>query len=367
MQFELARPADEPALRRLLRETPLRGAVNLTLEREPCIHFASTIEGKSTQILVARPAAAQPIVAMGTRTLIECYVNGHAAQIGYLGQLRITPRLRSHPRLLKRGYTALREFHADGAAEFYVTTIVSDNEPARRVLEAGLPDLPTYRYLGDQLTFLVSTSHKRALAPGTVEVAGARLEDLDDIVGCLERNGARYQFAPRWTRADLLSVSRSRGLRIEDFLVARRGRAVVGCLACWDQREFKQTVVRGYARRMAWARPLSNLLSPLTGVPRLPAVGIPLAFAYASHLAVDDDDADVFEALVGTTLSLARGRGLDQIVFGLSARHPLTPVACARFRSRQYRSRVYVVHWADGAAAAERVDSRPIQLEVAIL
>ena len=364
MQFELANPADEPALRRLLRETPFVGDVSVTMEREPCVHFANAIEGERSQILVARPAPGQPAIGMATRTLIDCYVNGAPKRIGYLSQLRILPTYQARPTMLKRGYATMRELHADGAAEFYVTTIIADNEPARRVLEAGLRGFPTYRYVGDMLTLLLSTAGRHPTAP---QIESARAEDVSEIVQCLERYGARHQFAPQWTRECLLSPVRSRGLRVQDFLLARRGGRVVGCIACWDQREFKQTVVRGYAPRLAWARPVSNLLSPITGIPRLPAVGERVAFAYASHLAVDDDDPAIFSALLTEALRAAADRGLNHLSIGLAERNPLAPVALARFKAREYRSRAYVVHWDDGAAAVQALDERPIHLEVAIL
>src|SRR5262249_3988146 len=153
-------------------------------------------------------------------------------------------------------------------------------------------------YVGDMLTLLVSTSGKHTAYGAGTPVETAQIEDLDEIVRCLRRFGSRHQFAPCWTREYLLSPVRSRGLRVQDFLIFRHGDRVAGCLACWDQRQFKQTVVRGYARPLAWARPVSNLLAPLTGTPKLPAVGESLAFAYASHLGIDNDDPRVFTALL---------------------------------------------------------------------
>jgi hypothetical protein len=372
MRFELAVAADEPALRRLLREAALAGAVSVTLEREPCIHFGNAIEGESNQILVARSEVDESIVAMGTRTLLKCYVNGMRQAMGYLGQLRLHPRCRSNPTILRRGYETLRCLHEDGAAAFYVTTIISDNERARRVLEAGLPGLPTYQYMGEVLTLVLSTIRRiqplrSAYGPTDARIDTARIDDLDDIVDCLDRNGRRYQLTPCWTRVDLLSETRSRGLRIEDFIVARRGDRLIACIACWDQREFKQTVVRGYSRSLNWARPLVNCLSPLTGIPKLPAVGQAFAYAYLSHLAVDDDDPGVFEALVRAALQAARKRGLRHVLLGLGERSALTPIALERFKTRQYRSRAYLAHWLDGREAVRAVDSRPLHLEVAIL
>jgi len=365
MQFELAGSADEPALRRLLHAAPLAGDIRVTLEREPCIEFANAIEGERTQILVAR---AEQVVAMGARTLRTSFVNGRPTRIGYLGLLRVLPQYRGQALLLKRGYAALRTLHGDGAAKLYLTTILADNHPARRLLEAGVRGFPTYRPLGDLVTLLLPTRQRlRRCVRGGPTITRATAGDIGEIARCLTRYGERFQFAPCWTPAELVSAVRARGLTPGDFLLARRASRVVGCAACWDQRGFKQVVVHGYSPRLRRVRSLWNLLATLSGAPRLPPPGTQLAFAYLSHLAVDQDDAEVFEALVGACLRGAARRGLEQLALGLAERNPLAATALARFRSRPFRSRAYLVHWPDGAAAAHAVDSRPMHLEAAIL
>ena len=98
----------------------------------------------------------------------------------------------------------LRELHQDGATPFYVTTIIEDNLPARRFLEAGIKGLPTYRPLGSLVTLILPVTRKRRVAPGFT-VNRCKSKDLDKIVDCLQRHGTRYQFAPHWKREDLVS------------------------------------------------------------------------------------------------------------------------------------------------------------------
>ena len=367
MQFELARSSDEPTLRRLLRDAPLAGDIRVTLEREPCIDFANAIEGDRTQILIARNDRDASVVAMGARTLRTSFVNGMPTRLGYLGMLRVLPRYQGLPALLKRGYQALRALHGDGAAALYVTTIVADNHRARRVLEAGLPGFPSYQYLGDLLTLLLPTRRRGRGTAGGVTVTNAGANDVEEIAQCLRRYGARFQFAPCWSAADLQSAVRSRDLALGDFLVVRRGSRIVGCAACWDQREFKQVVVRGYSTRLQLARPWWNFVAAVGGAPRLPRVGTALAFAYLSHLAVEDDEPRVFQALIEACLRQAARRGLAHLTLGIAERNPLAATALSRFKSRPYRSRAYLVYWPDGEDAARAVDARPMHLEAAIL
>lgn len=366
MRFELASHNDEPDLRRLLRETRFPGEIELSLEREPCIEVANAIEGELHQTLVAKLDDARTIAGMGTRTLALRYVNGVPMRVGYLGQLRVAPAHRASPTLLRHGYAKLKELHADGRTDFYVTTIVADNMRARRVLEAGLPGMPRYRHVDDLVT-LTMPARGRGLERVAVVPQPVTDQDLPQIVSCLARNGARFQFAPVWTLADLRSATRTPALGPGDFVAVRRDGHIAGCVACWDQRAFKQAVVRGYSARLARLRYVSSLLGGFLGIPKLPAVGAPVALAYLSHLAVDDDDLDVTMALIDAARALAASRRIDYVSLGLSARHPLLARLRTQFAARTYASRVYVVSWPDGAQAVRALDSRPTHLEVAIL
>src|SRR5262249_52867499 len=136
-------------------------------------------------------------------------------------------------------------------------------------------------------------------ASAGVEIRCGSQEVIDDIVACLTRSGQRHQFAPCWQAEDLLGNDRTPNLQPEQFTIATRAGRVIGCVACWDQRPFKQVVVRGYAPRLAAFLPIVNIASPWLGMPRLPAPGQRLEFVYLSHLAIDEDDGQVARALVG--------------------------------------------------------------------
>jgi len=190
---------------------------------------------------------------------------------------------------------------------------------------------------------------------------------MGEVAACLERNRRRYQFAPRFSTADLLSPERSRGLEPGDFFLAVVGDEVVGCLALWDQSGFKQVVVQGYAPRLARRRPWINGLSPLLGMPRLPDPGQPLPHAYLSHLAVDRDDPAIFRVLVEAAYGEARARRYVYVVIGLAARHPWRGWLESRFKPRTYASVLYAVSWEDETQAVAELDGRMPHVEVALL
>jgi len=365
---DLAGAADEPELRRLLRDNPLDGEIRVTFEREPDARLAAAAAGEPHATIVARRPDGS-LCGMGSRSVVDAFVDGRPCRLGYLSQLRLDRGERRRAgllRLLAGGYGKLRERRPADEAPFDLTTIVADNLPARRLLSAGLPGLPSYVELEPFVTLVLPVAGPpggRRLPAGTELARGTR-ERLGEVAACLERNRRRCQFAPRFTAAQLLSPVRSRGLAPGDFHLAVRGGEVIGCLALWDQSSFKQVVVRGYGRRLALLRPALNRLAPLLGRPRLPAPGELLPHAWISHVAIDGDDPEVLAALVAAARRAAAGR-FHYLVTGFAERHPLLPRL--RRRAREYRSILYAVCWDEGRAAVAALDGRVPHLEAALL
>ena len=366
MVVEEAVPEDDPELRRLLRDNPMEGEIRVSLEREPNAFLAAAVEGEPHRTIVARDSRSGGIVGMGSRSVWNAFVNGEPCRLGYLSQLRVDQAHRRRKRLLTAGYDLIRSFRRPDEMSFDLTSIVADNEVARRLLGAGLPGLPTYTEIEEWTTLVVPTTSRLRRA-SRVRIERGTRERMGEAAACLERNRRRYQLALRFSTADLLSPERSRGLAPGDFFLALTDGEVAGCLALWDQSGFKQVVVRGYAPRLARWRPLVNGLSPLLGTPRLPDPGQPLPHAYLSHLAVDGDDPEIFHALVEAAYGEARARRYVYLVIGLAARHPWRAWIERRFKPRTYASILYAVHWDDGASAVATLDGRMPHVEVALL
>lgn len=363
---ELATREDEPELRRLLRDNPMPGAIRVSLEREPDAFVAAAIEGRPHATVVARDPVTRRLAGMGSRAVMDIFVNGAPARVGYLSQLRVDRAHRGRRLLLARGYAVLAAQHALDEEPFDLTSIVADNAPAQRLLAAGVPGLPTYRPLERFVTLVIPVWRRRP-GRGTRAAEEGTSEGLPSVAACLERNARRYQLARRWSATDLASPRHCPGLRARDFRVVFSGPDVMGCAALWDQTAFKQVVVRGYSPPVARWRAAINGGAWLFGAPRLPAPGTPLPHAYLSHVAVDGDDEGVFERLMGAILGDAARRGFACVIAGFAERHPLLRVARRRLGVREYPSLLQLVHRDDGRSAVARLDGRVPHVEVALL
>jgi hypothetical protein len=148
------------------------------------------------------------------------------------------------------------------------------------------------------------------------------------------------------------------------LVIRERGR-IIACAAHWDQRSYKQVVVRGYSPLIARTRPALNLAFALMGRPHLPPVGRQFPLAYISHLAVDDEQPELALALIDELRCRCAGSGIEALAIGFTARHSLLGCIERRYPTRAYRSCLYRVDWP--GAPEIKLDDRVPHVEAATL
>ncbi len=368
IRVEIATPAHDAPLRRLLRENPMPGAISLSMEREPSYFAAAALEGPEHKSIVVFEN--DRLIGAGSISARQRFINGRPTRVGYLGALRLDAPHRGRASLILRGYEAFRKIHRQGGPAIYMTSIVADNLPARRFLERGLPAMPTYKFLAELVTLVLPCraylhavgkifgSDRNLVQEGIIMRRGSPESD-GELLDLLNREQQNYQLAPVWQASEL---------HPETFLLAcRKDGKPLACAAIWDQRAIKQTVVRGYANNLRRMRPLLNFAAACLGKPRLPRIGTPISHAFLAHLAVRPDHAPLAKCLVNELRQQAHTLGIDYLTLGFDARDPRLQQLRKAFHPREYLSRIYIVHWEDGAALAKQIDDRLLAPEIATL
>jgi hypothetical protein len=364
--FELARPTDDPAIRRLLRENPVPGQMELTYEREPDYFLGAPVMGPISQTLVARQAESGQVVGLATRSVRPLFVNGQAENVGYIGQLRVEAAHRGRW-LVPAGFRLFHQLHQDGAARGYITTIIEGNAEAEGLLvEKARRHYPAYRPVERIFTLaLILRRPQRVKTDAGVEIRTGAQVELDEIVAFLQREGRRKQFFPVYSGDDFTGPA-LRGLRREEIAVALRGGKIAGILALWDQSAYKQTVVRAYRDDLRRIRPLYNLAAKMMGAQPLTPIGQPIHFAYAALACVEDDDSSLFRSLLQTVYNWAAAQGFAFLMLGLGERDPLLPTA-RRWLHIPYTSTLYTVCWQEDEAWRQGLDGRVPYVEIGTL
>ncbi len=364
--IELAKPSDDADLRALVANDPLGDRVQFIVRREPSFFHSVRIQGSFNQVGVVRDTETGRAVGCGTRSVRSAFINGTAANLGYLGGLWLDPMVRSGT-LLARGYRAFHQLHRDRQAQFYITTIAEENEEARQMLTSGRAGLPQYDDLGRYLSvaLIVGRGKLSPTAKTDVQVVRGTPSSMEEVEDCLQRNGRRRQFFPCYLAHEFLTGGpHLRDFDVNDFYVALRDNRVVGVAAKWDQTRFRQLVLSGYRGALRVARPWYNAAARLLRRSPLPAPGTEIRYFVLSFVAIDDDNRHVFGEVLRAVYNDAVEAGYPYFLAGFHEDDPLRG-AVMRYPHYAHQSRLYVVYWEDGAEFRQSLDERVPYLELA--
>jgi hypothetical protein len=364
IEISVAGRQNDAELRALMTQIPVGGGIVVTLEREPNFFEACRLHGE-VQVCVGRDRATGQVVGMGTRSISRAYVNGIEANLGYLADLRLLPEYRNGL-LVARAYRFLRELHGDGRTRLYTTVVFADNELALRTIASGRAGLPRYHDLGVMHYPGINLTRRKPDIHGDFLITFGNETLLPAIVACLNRNGARRQFAPVHTVGDFRPGGRWVGLKAENFVVASRNDQVVAAVAVWDQRPFKQTRVLRYDGFYRWVAPGSTALHRIFSTPNFPHPGEVVPYCYFSFLSVDDDDLEVCRALLRAAHNEGVNAGYLYAMISAHERDPLLPVIRA-YRSTPFAGRLFCVSYEDGEEELRKLDARVLSAEAASL
>jgi hypothetical protein len=359
IRFEVAGPKHDAAIRHLLRESAMDGAIVLTREREPNYFAGANIAGAEDETVVALES--NNVIAMAGCSIRRRYVNGVPRRVGYLAELRLARSAQGRFDVLRRGFQFYASRHQSDPADIYFTSIAADNLRSIRFLEHGLPGMPRYEFLTEFVTLLIACRVK-----GAVPERSHGSADAFAIAQCLNAHGARYQFAAHLTGEEIGSLRRW-GLSPGHFQTISDGRQMVACAALWDQRGFKQTVVREYSARLRRSRPFLNLLARVSRDVLLPPRDSVLPNAFLSPVAMPDREPSMLLEMIAHGLRAAQERGLEMVTLGFDVNDPRLGVVRRRFRCREYRTRLYRVHWPDLETDVGELDGRIFAPEVSLL
>jgi hypothetical protein len=358
VEFGVASQADDAEIRRLLRENPMSGKISVSLEREPDYFADADLPGERKQTIIARQGGR--VVCVGSCCIRRRFVNGKPRDVGYLGGLRLDATVSGRFDILRGGYEFFRQMQAEAPADFYFTSIASDNERARRVLERGLPGMPSYEFIGEFVSALIPTPRTNTKPSAAFALPATELAEF------INGENQMRQFAPCWTAKELQALEQL-GLQRSDFFMLHEAGKNPSCGAIWDQRCFKQTVIRDYEPWLKCARVVLNALGQITNRPQLPATGETLSHAFACHLVAQPESEALLIRLIRRLLEMAAQRRIQLLTVGLAVNDARLNTVRRHFRCREYRSRIYIVRWPGIGGESRELDGRVLAPEVALL
>lgn len=357
--FASATPDDAGEILEILEEMEFDGKISLTFTRRPDPYASFKREGKEVEILVSRDTKENRITSVAATSINPMFVDGEPMDIGYLFGLRVRKEYRRRYLLLPKGFAYLFALHENKQIPLYITTILEENKTARRLLEKKRNNMPVYDYYGDYETYALTTG-KRAGRAKEFLFRRAERNDVGALVGFLRNQGRLYQFFPALENEDLEDPEGS--LSFSDFyMLCSPAGEILAAGAVWDQRRYKQYVLRGYGGIYKALYPVSFLF-PFFGYPVLAKPGSILNFFTLSFWCVRDNHPEYFDPFLRHVSEVSKSYAY--FVLGVDRRHPLRDTLRKK-PHLLYRSRMYLVYEHDKARRAGNIDrSRIPYLEI---
>ncbi len=360
--FRLASSGDNAQLKMALRVNAMDSWVRLSFEREPSYFDGEALMGLSYTVIACDENQPALMVGMYSCAFLPVHINGVATRIGYLGGLRVNQQYRHKIRILKGGFASIPKLISEQSTiPFWFTSVASENVSARRLLETGLKGMPIYRAVGEMETLAFNT--RQGKLQGLLQQATR--DDIPALVDFFNRQATRYQFSPVLSPEWLQGLSGDKGLVLSDFWLAKNGTDIQACLAIWDQRAFKQTVSQGYRYPLNALRGLYNLYAGVTGRVKLLKTGKKLEQIYLSFVAFEHLDDTLPVQIIREGLALARKKGAEVAIIGLSVDNPLLAMLKQSLKPGIYRTCIETVNLRGDSNP--NLNGLPPQPEVALL
>lgn len=296
-RVELATPAHDAGLARLLEESAFEGSMHVSYRRRPSVIASLRRESQEALIYVLIDSADESVVGMGAVTIRSVWLQGKRRKLAYLSSLRITPAHQKAFLQIPQMYEAMYQSTKD-RVDLYLTTIVSSNETVIRMFEKKRKSMPEYHFVSEIETYFLG-SKRLAEAPQTqpnVRLNGA-VADMD----WFQSLGARFYGTPE----------------------------ACGYLI---RPQWKQYHVTGYE---GVYRLLAHLPTGLVGWPRFPPAGADATYL-AAGIYAEDHEADILRLL------RHQAKDVDFIMVAAKADSKLAR-QCQKLTPAVYRTRLYQV------------------------
>ncbi|MCH8179022.1 MAG: hypothetical protein IIA02_04455 [Proteobacteria bacterium] len=358
--IRIGTPADNAKIQDLVAKITMPGPAQMCFQRAPDFFTGAKVIGDEFVLTVAeddeRPEVLAGLTVISGR---ELYISGHKRRVHYSGDTRVDPFYRR--RGIASSLFLAQKKHRN--TDDLLQGIVLKENTAPLDAAANTADGVLFNYW---ISHTIETSFifKRKLTPripAGVTLRAAQPGDLPAMQAFFDREAPRRNGYPVY---DLHKMAAGdpyyAGLKIGDYALALRGGQIIGMLAGWDQKAYKQTRIVGFKPAIKLLRPLYNLYVGIAGGFKLPPVGGALNYLSLCNILIAQDDPAVFRALIDWVMAHA-GQKHDALAVALTHGDPLEDVPRGYKRQKLFSSHFWLSYGEDPRPG---IDARPLYVEL---
>lgn len=360
ISIRIGSPADNPRIQDLITKITMPGLAQMCFQRAPDFFTGAHVIGDEFIVAVAeddeRPDVLAGLTVISGRDL---FISGQKRRVYYSGDTRVDPYYR------RRGIASslfLEQKKHRTEQELLQGIVLKDNT-APLEAAANAADGVLFRFWISHTieTSFIYVRKQQPRVPQGVTLRQATRADAPRMQAYFDREAPRRNGYPVYDFGKLLAGDPYyTGLRIEHYVLAERNGEIVGMLAGWDQKAYKQTRIVGFKPIVKVLRPLYNLYVGLAGGFKLPAVGGALNYLTVYNTLVTDDDTAVHRALLDWLMA-HQGQKYDAIATAFTHGDPLVETPRGYKRQKLFSSNFWLSYGDDPRPG---IDSRPLYVEL---
>lgn len=347
---ETAAESDGAKLLAVMESGHSDGKFRMIATRRPNPVISYTRENPGARIGVIRDRE-QQIAAQFCVSPSEFYINGGIHSIGYVGGVRKNP---DYAGILD--WKAMADYVEAVGCELYTCSFLGDNEDARKIFSRTRRHFPQLFPLTKYTTYMINPRAVPYRAAAEYEFRAMTEADKERVIAFVNREGARYQFAPV-----VHSFSRFYGLNESDCYLMERDGEIIAFGALWNQSSYKQYIVTEYQGYMKWMERLSGLFEKLGYIP-MPEKNKALDFPSLSFFYAKEGNKDFYEAFLAHICRVIR-KDYKMFLIGMAHSHP-NRSTIHKLKSIHFDSHLYYVRYDHDLVPDEGI---PVHYECALL
>jgi GNAT superfamily N-acetyltransferase len=361
LSYRLAQPSDNPRIQDLVAKITMPGPAEMCFQRQPDFFTGAQVIGESYTIVVVdddeRPEALAGLTVISGR---HVFINGEKRYVYYSGDTRVDPHYR------RRGiagalFVEQKKHHQP--SDLVQGVIIKGNtralEAGRRVADHKIFDFWLSHTIETSFMFIRKGAPR---VPAGVTLRAATAADVPAIQAFQDREGPRRNGYPAYDFSRLMAGDPYyAGLSIGDYTLALRDGQIVGMLAAWNQKAYKQTRIMGFHPAARVLRPLYNLYVGVVGGFKLPPVGGVLNYLTLANVLIAKDEPAIYQALIDWVMA-HQGKKVDALATCVTHGDPLVEVPRGYKRQKLFSEHLWLTFGDEDPRPG--IDQRPLYMEL---
>ncbi len=337
----------------ILETSPAKGAIELLYTRRPNAYESYHKESDDVRVHVIKDE--ESIIATSAEVIRDVYINGIVKKASYLCGLKKDPHYNGVVNFGKLFFKSLTRKDVD----CYFCSVVEDNKEARALFEKRRKRVMNMDYLQNYTTYMFKPYFKFKADSSKFVFKQVQKDDEKLLLKFLNAEGKNKNFFPVFKSLDQFT-----DLKANDFFVLKKDNEIIACGALWNQKNYRQYIVKKYNGLMKFVKILNPLIGKL-GYIKLPKENEPINFPMLSFFIAKEDNEEYYKIFLNYIVKEIRKK-YDMFVVGSTA-NSVSSEIYKRLKSIRFNTKIYSIDFVYGKGKVQKIDGNKLWLECGLL